>query len=181
MSGPNTLPRRQPQGVGICLIVDFRTDASCIFRVSVCRAQSTEQGRSYPGSTLPLPPFPFYLFILFLPPALFRPSSEFRSFSRPPPLHFFFSRPPRPFLCFFLIIFTTRPLNHVVLSRADQKSSDQPGCVHANMDLFKWALRLWPLLPSEDMTDALELAVSCRMLVRGSGSDSGNRSGCMLP
>lgn len=33
------------------------------------------------------------------------------------------------------------------------------------MDLFKWALKLWPLLPSEKMADALELAVSCRMLV----------------
>ncbi|CAN0478636.1 unnamed protein product [Ascophyllum nodosum] len=32
------------------------------------------------------------------------------------------------------------------------------------MDLFKWALKLWPLLPSEEMADALELAVACRML-----------------
>ena len=44
------------------------------------------------------------------------------------------------------------------------------------MDLFKWALRLWPLLPSEKMADALELAVSCRMLVRDSGSRRRYRS-----
>lgn len=59
-----------------------------------------------------------------------------------------------------------RPLNPVQLDRDSQTSNDQPGCVHANMDLFKWALKLWPLLPSEQMADALELAVSCRMLVR---------------
>lgn len=61
-----------------------------------------------------------------------------------------------------------RPLNPVQLERVGQRSNDQPGCVHANMDLFKWALRLWPLLPSEKLADALELAVSCRMLVRPS-------------
>lgn len=59
-----------------------------------------------------------------------------------------------------------KPLNPVQLERTGQRSNDQPGCVHANMDLFKWALRLWPLLPSEKLADALELAVSCRMLVR---------------
>ncbi|CAN0529789.1 unnamed protein product, partial [Scytosiphon promiscuus] len=65
---------------------------------------------------------------------------------------------------FFFHVFAARPLNNVVLERSSQKSNEQPGCVHANMDLFKWALRLWPLLPSEKMADALELAVSCRML-----------------
>ncbi|CAM9920027.1 unnamed protein product, partial [Hapterophycus canaliculatus] len=59
-----------------------------------------------------------------------------------------------------------KPLNPVQLERTGQRSNDQPGCVHANMDLFKWALRLWPLLPSEKLADTLELAVSCRMLVR---------------
>ncbi|CBN78709.1 conserved unknown protein [Ectocarpus siliculosus] len=57
-----------------------------------------------------------------------------------------------------------KPLNPVQLERVGQRSNDQPGCVHANMDLFKWALRLWPLLPSEKLANALELAVSCRML-----------------
>eukprot|EP00903_Cladosiphon_okamuranus_P010897 g10293.t1 len=57
-----------------------------------------------------------------------------------------------------------KPLNPMQLVRTGQRANDQPGCVHANMDLFKWALKLWPLLPSEKLADALELAVSCRML-----------------
>lgn len=69
----------------------------------------------------------------------------------------------------------TRPLNPVQLVRTGQRENDQPGCVHANMDLFKWALRLWPLLPSERMADALELAVSCRMLVRHVSPDPPSR------
>ncbi|CAM9694818.1 unnamed protein product, partial [Discosporangium mesarthrocarpum] len=32
------------------------------------------------------------------------------------------------------------------------------------MDLFKWALKLWPLLPAEELIDMLELAVECRLL-----------------
>lgn len=70
----------------------------------------------------------------------------------------------------------TRLLNPVQLVRTGQRANDQPGCVHANMDLFKWALRLWPLLPSEKVADALELAVSCRMLVRDA-SDATSRIG----
>lgn len=58
-----------------------------------------------------------------------------------------------------------RPLNSEQLTRESRVDLDQPGCVHANMDLFKWALQLWPMLPSEDLVDALELAVSCRVLV----------------
>ncbi|CAM9892059.1 unnamed protein product, partial [Choristocarpus tenellus] len=57
-----------------------------------------------------------------------------------------------------------RPLNSIQLERASQVVNDQPGCVHANMDLFKWALKLWPLLPSEELADAFELAVECRLL-----------------
>lgn len=71
------------------------------------------------------------------------------------------SKPPS--CCHHLL--TNRPLNSVQLEREGQKAHDQPGCIHANMDMFKWALRLWPLLPSEQLVDALELAVDCRMLV----------------
>ena len=73
-----------------------------------------------------------------------------------------------------------RPLNPVQLVRTGQRANDQPGCVHANMDLFKWALRLWPLLPSERVADALELAVSCRMLVRRAPAGTPSRIGLCL-
>ena len=40
---------------------------------------------------------------------------------------------------------TVRPLP----TRASQPQLEQPGCVHAAMDLFRYAVKLWPYLPSE--------------------------------
>lgn len=62
--------------------------------------------------------------------------------------------------------FTTpaRPLNVTVLRREDQISREQPGCVHATMDLFKWALKLGPLVPGDLLLDCFELAADARRL-----------------
>lgn len=49
-------------------------------------------------------------------------------------------------------------------SRADQSRWEQPGCVHANMDLYKWCYKLGPLIASELLVDALELAADAREL-----------------
>ncbi len=49
-------------------------------------------------------------------------------------------------------------------SRSDQSSWEQPGCVHANMDLYKWCYKLGPLIESELLVDALELAADAREL-----------------
>lgn len=57
-----------------------------------------------------------------------------------------------------------RPLNVLVLQREDQLSQEQPGCVHATMDLFKWALKLGPLVPGDLLLDCFELAVDARRL-----------------
>lgn len=57
-----------------------------------------------------------------------------------------------------------RPLNVVALRREDQVSREQPGCVHATMDLFKWALKLGPLVPGELLLDCFELAKDARRL-----------------
>ena len=57
-----------------------------------------------------------------------------------------------------------RPLNPWQLSRSDQQEFEQPGCLHATMDLYKWAYRLDPLLPAETVADCFELARSCREL-----------------
>lgn len=56
--------------------------------------------------------------------------------------------------------FTPRALelNPIQHSRATQPDFDQPGCLHANMDLYKWAMRLQPLIPSEFIRRAFELA-----------------------
>lgn len=50
------------------------------------------------------------------------------------------------------------------LSRARQLDTEQPGCVHAAMDLYKWAYKLGPLVASELVMDCLDLAAAARAL-----------------
>lgn len=57
-----------------------------------------------------------------------------------------------------------RPLNLKVLNRAEQADNDQAGCVHATMDLYKWAAKLGPLVPGELFLDTFELARDARIL-----------------
>jgi hypothetical protein len=57
-----------------------------------------------------------------------------------------------------------RPLNAVAPGRADQVDHEQPGCLHATMDLYKWAYKLAPATPSELLADCFELAVDVREL-----------------
>jgi len=40
------------------------------------------------------------------------------------------------------------PLNAIHPVREDQPKNEQPGCIHANMDLYKWAYKLAPIIPS---------------------------------
>ena len=57
-----------------------------------------------------------------------------------------------------------RPLNLLQPGRADQQDLEQPGCLHANMDLYKWAYKLSPLVPSDLVADAFALAREIREL-----------------
>jgi hypothetical protein len=57
-----------------------------------------------------------------------------------------------------------RPLNDEVLTRARQVETEQPGCLHASMDLYKWSVRLLPLVPSDLVADCFELARQAREL-----------------
>jgi hypothetical protein len=57
-----------------------------------------------------------------------------------------------------------RPLNTFQPTRATQIELEQPGCLHANMDLFKWAYKLAPFTPSELLADCFELASDVRAL-----------------
>ena len=50
------------------------------------------------------------------------------------------------------------------LTRQTQTATEQPGCVHAGMDLYKWAFKLGPLVESELVMDCLELAADARAL-----------------
>jgi len=57
-----------------------------------------------------------------------------------------------------------RPLNRVQLARETTIEHEQPGCLHANMDLYKWAYKLGPLVPAELVADCFELARDIREL-----------------
>lgn len=55
-----------------------------------------------------------------------------------------------------------RPLNKLAPTRADTAQLEQRGCLHANMDLYKWAFKLAPFTPSELIADCFELARDIR-------------------
>ena len=48
--------------------------------------------------------------------------------------------------------------------RSNQIAVEQPGCVHATMDLFKWATKLSPFVPSSTVLEALDLAIEARVV-----------------
>ncbi|WP_255506844.1 3-methyladenine DNA glycosylase [Mycolicibacterium sp. 018/SC-01/001] len=56
------------------------------------------------------------------------------------------------------------PRNARRLTRATQVLEEQPGCVHAGMDLYKWAAKLGPLIESSLLLDCFELALDARVL-----------------
>jgi hypothetical protein len=57
-----------------------------------------------------------------------------------------------------------RALNTQQPGRDNRPEFEQPGCLHAGMDLYKHAFRLTPLIPSELVADAFELAWDIREL-----------------
>lgn len=56
------------------------------------------------------------------------------------------------------------PRNETPLSRDEQVAREQPGCLHAGMDLYKWATKLGPLVESELVVDCFRLATAAREL-----------------
>lgn len=56
------------------------------------------------------------------------------------------------------------PRNALQPTRATQPMLEQPGCLHANMDLLKWCLKLGPLVPGDLLLDCFELARDIRRL-----------------
>jgi hypothetical protein len=56
------------------------------------------------------------------------------------------------------------PRNALRPTRADTVRLEQPGCLHATMDLYKWAYKLVPAVASGLVLDAFELARAVREL-----------------
>ena len=57
-----------------------------------------------------------------------------------------------------------RPLNHLQPDLETRHLLEQPGCVHANMDLYKWAAKAMPWTGTELLLDCFELAMDLRDL-----------------
>ncbi|PYG01126.1 hypothetical protein SAMN05216184_102288 [Georgenia satyanarayanai] len=57
-----------------------------------------------------------------------------------------------------------RPVNRLQPTRETQPQLEQPGCLHANMDLMRAALTLGPACPGELLLDCVELARDIRVL-----------------
>jgi hypothetical protein len=55
-----------------------------------------------------------------------------------------------------------RPLNTLVPTRDSKTAMEQPGCLHANMDLYRWAYKLAPAIPSALTMDCFDLAHEIR-------------------
>lgn len=56
------------------------------------------------------------------------------------------------------------PRNQLRPTRTGQIDQEQPGCLHATMDCYKWAYKLAPAVPSELVVDCFELARDVREL-----------------
>jgi hypothetical protein len=58
----------------------------------------------------------------------------------------------------------SRPMNRLQPTLESRMSLEQPGCVHATMDLYKWAAKSMPWVGTELLFDCFELALELRDL-----------------
>lgn len=73
----------------------------------------------------------------------------------------------RPLVCTHFDAFRfftkeARPMNRFRLSRERFREMEQPGCIHTNMDIYKWAFKMHPWISSRLVADAFELAWEAR-------------------
>ncbi|WP_432514656.1 3-methyladenine DNA glycosylase [Kineococcus sp. SYSU DK001] len=59
---------------------------------------------------------------------------------------------------------TAVPRNELQPTRTGQPGQEQPGCLHATMDCYRWAMKLSPAVPGELLLDCFELARDVRVL-----------------
>jgi len=78
---------------------------------------------------------------------------------------------------------SAKPMNMInTLSRENTPRHEQPGCIHANMDLFRYAYQLYPYISSAVLVDALRLALEARKVdMRASPYDVSAFEGCEVP
>ena len=57
-----------------------------------------------------------------------------------------------------------KPLNRMELEWSTRQEVEQPGCVHANMDLYRWAYGAMPWVGSDLLWQSFDLATELRVL-----------------
>lgn len=57
-----------------------------------------------------------------------------------------------------------RPLNRSDPTALNRLHYEQPGCIHANLDLYKWAYKMAPWCGSDLIADAFQLAIEGRTI-----------------
>ena len=57
-----------------------------------------------------------------------------------------------------------QPLNRTPLTLLERPQQEQPACIHANMDLYKWAFKCMPWIGSQLLRDCFELAMAARLI-----------------
>jgi len=75
----------------------------------------------------------------------------------------------RPLLCTHFDAFRfftdeAKPLNKNHLSRESFQNNEQPGCIHTNMDIYKWAYKRYPWISGDIIADAFLLAADARTI-----------------
>lgn len=75
----------------------------------------------------------------------------------------------RPVLCTHFDAFrfftdAAKPLNKHNLTRETSQETEQPGCIHSNMDIYKWAYKLYPWISSDLIREAFLLSFDARTI-----------------
>lgn len=75
----------------------------------------------------------------------------------------------RPLVCTHFDAFRfftdeAKPQNKHQLNRDSFSEMEQPGCLHTNMDLYKWAFKMYPWISSDTIRQTFELAVKTRVM-----------------
>lgn len=75
----------------------------------------------------------------------------------------------RPLVCthfdaFRFFTSQAKPMNKYPLNRETFIEKEQPGCIHTNMDLYKWSFKMYPWISSRAIRDAFFLALEARTI-----------------
>lgn len=75
----------------------------------------------------------------------------------------------RPLVCTHFDAFRfftedAKPMNRNELNRDSFDQMEQPGCIHTNMDLYKWSFKLYPWITGDTLRDAFINAVEARRI-----------------